>query len=49
MNKQYKALCLKKITGNITDDEKKILALWLSESDENKKEYEQIKNIKNIF
>ena len=45
MNKQYKALCLKKITGNITDDEKKILALWLSESDENKKEYEQIKNI----
>ena len=45
MNKQYHALCIKEVTGNITDDEKKILDLWLSESDENKKEFERVKNI----
>jgi len=45
MNKKYLALCIKEVTGNITDDEKKILDLWLSESVENKKEFERVKNI----
>jgi transmembrane sensor len=45
MNKKYRALCIKEVTGNITDDEKKILDLWLSNSGENKKEFERIKNI----
>lgn len=46
MNKQqYRALCIKEVTGNIPDNEKKILDLWLIESDENRKEYERIRNI----
>ena len=46
MNKrQYRVLCTKEVTGNVTDDEKEILDLWLSQSDKNRKEYEQIKNI----
>jgi transmembrane sensor len=45
MNKQYRALCIKDVTDNITGDEKRILDRWLGESDENKKEYERIKNI----
>ena len=45
MNKQYQALCIREITDNITEDEKKILDLWLSESDENRKKFERIKDI----
>ncbi len=45
MNRRYKNLCIKEITGNINEVEKKIFDLWLSESDENRKEFERIKNI----
>ena len=43
--KQFRDLCIKEVTGNIDETEKKILNLWLSESDENRKEHERIKNI----
>ncbi len=45
MNKQYRELCIKEITGNINESEKKILDSWLNEADENRKEFKRIKNI----
>ena len=43
--KQYRKLCVKEITGNINETEKKILDSWLNESVENRNEYEKIKSI----
>jgi transmembrane sensor len=43
INKHYKSLCIKEITGNITGMEKQALDNWLSESSENKNEYEKLK------
>ncbi len=45
MNNQYKKLCIKEITGNITVSEKQSLYYWLADSGENKKEYEKLKEI----
>jgi transmembrane sensor len=45
MNNQYKKLSIKEITGNITSSEKQSLYSWLADSDENKKEYEKLKEI----
>ncbi len=45
MNRRYENLCIREITGNINEVEKKILDSWLNESDENRKEHERIKNI----
>jgi transmembrane sensor len=44
-NNRYRKLCIKEISGNINEAEKKIFDSWLNESDENRKEYEQIKTI----
>ena len=43
INKRYQKLCIKEITGNITGSEKQILDKWLADSDENKKEFEKLK------
>ncbi len=45
INKQYQKLCIKEITGNITQNEKYLLDNWLADSDDNKKEFEKIKDI----
>ena len=45
INEKYQKLCLKEITGNITEPEKHLLQAWLAESDENKREFEKLKDI----
>lgn len=42
---QKQKLCIKDITGNISDSERKILDEWLIRSLENKNEYEKLKKI----
>jgi len=42
---QQQKLCIKEITGNISDSEKQILNEWLFRSSENKDEYEQLNRI----
>ena len=44
-NKQYQILCVKSLTGKITDSEKLLLKNWLADSEENKKEFDKIKTI----
>ena len=44
-NKKYQILCVKSLTGKITDDEKSFLENWLAESDENRKEFDKLKTI----
>ena len=44
---QYKELCIKKITGNISEEEKLTLERWLTLSDENENEYRKLKEIWN--
>ena len=43
INNQYQWLCIKEITGNISGNEKEILDNWLAVSDENRNEYEKLK------
>ncbi len=45
INKRYQELCIKEISGNITGNEKQVLDNWLADSDENKKEFENLKEI----
>lgn len=40
----YNKLCVKSITGSISETEEKILAKWLNDSKASKKEFEQLKN-----
>ncbi len=42
---QYKELCIKEITGNISKEEKQVLDNWLTSSNENGKEYRKLKEI----
>ncbi|MBL1213388.1 MAG: DUF4974 domain-containing protein [Ignavibacteriae bacterium] len=44
-NKQYQILCVKSLTGKITDSEKLLLKNWLTDSNENKKEFDRLKTI----
>jgi transmembrane sensor len=44
-NKQYQILCVKSISGKISDDEKSFLENWLAESEENRNEFDRIKTI----
>ena len=44
-NGKYKILCVKEITGNISENEKKVLHDWLNSADENKREFYDLKNI----
>jgi transmembrane sensor len=46
-NNQFESLCIKAITGNITPDEQKILDKFLSESEENKNEFENLQSVWN--
>ena len=39
----YQKLCIKEITGNLSESEKQVLNNWLTESSENKIEYEKLK------
>lgn len=43
INKRYQKLCIKEITGNITGSDKQVLDNWLADSDENKIEFEKLK------
>ena len=43
INNQYQWLCIKEITGNISGNEKEILDNWLADSNENRNEYEKLK------
>jgi ferric-dicitrate binding protein FerR (iron transport regulator) len=45
IDKKFSRLCIKAVTGNINEDEKKFLDKWLSESAENKNEFERIRGI----
>jgi ferric-dicitrate binding protein FerR (iron transport regulator) len=45
IDKQFQNLCVKAITGNITENEKIVLDNWLSGSSENRKEFEKMKSI----
>ncbi len=46
MKKQfYENLCIKDFTNNIKENEKEVLNNWLSESEQNKLLYEELKNI----
>lgn len=45
IDRQHQILCIKEITGNITEKEKKVLNSWLADSNENKHEFEKLKNI----
>jgi len=44
-NKELNQLCIKSITGNINDHEKKALDQWISKSESNKKEYENLESL----
>jgi ferric-dicitrate binding protein FerR (iron transport regulator) len=44
-NKQYQILCVKSLTGKITDSEKLLLENWLADSEKNKKAFDKIKTI----
>jgi ferric-dicitrate binding protein FerR (iron transport regulator) len=46
-NDIYSRLCIKAITGNINEDEKKLLDSWLSQSEENKNEFEKFQVVWN--
>ncbi|MGE5846975.1 MAG: FecR family protein [Ignavibacteria bacterium] len=46
-NDIYSRLCIKAVTGNINEDEKKLLDSWLSQSEENKNEFEKFQVIWN--
>jgi transmembrane sensor len=43
--RNYRELCIKAVTENINKVEEQILNSWLAESEHNKNEYEEIKNI----
>ena len=45
--KQFQKLCVKKLTGNLEEEEKVILDNWLSQSSEYKKEFEKIESVWN--
>ncbi len=43
--KKYRNLCVKAISGNIDENEKALLKLWLDTSEQNKDEFDKIKKI----
>ncbi len=45
IDNRFNKLCVKAVTGNITEDEQRLLNNWLSESAENKNEFERIQAI----
>jgi ferric-dicitrate binding protein FerR (iron transport regulator) len=45
IDKKLYNLCVKAVTGNINEDEKRFLEKWISESSQNKIEFEKIKSI----
>jgi transmembrane sensor len=45
INKQYQRLCIKEITGSISGNEKQVLDNWLTDSNENRNEFEKLKEI----
>jgi transmembrane sensor len=45
INEKFQKLCIKEITGNITEREKHLLQDWLAKSDENISEFEKLKDI----
>ncbi len=44
---QYREICIKEITGNISKEEKQVFESWLASSNENEREYKKYKEIWN--
>jgi ferric-dicitrate binding protein FerR (iron transport regulator) len=42
-DKEFRKLCIKAVSGNISDEEKKLLDNWLAESEESRNKFEEIK------
>ncbi len=43
ISEKYQRLCVKEITGNIKENEKRLLEVWLADSDKNRREFEKLK------
>ena len=43
----YKNLCVKAITGSISENERQLLYTWLSSSADNQKEFDELKSLWN--